>query len=106
MSGLIASQTRGWPSAAPPGMSVAPSQATRRWETRTISGGAIMAGAGTDYAVFMISRYHDYLRRGAEFDAAVTSAMMRSVSGLTGNISPVKRCATPSGPTYTLSPSR
>ncbi|CAJ1586320.1 RND family transporter [[Mycobacterium] wendilense] len=37
---------------------------------------AIMAGAGTDYAVFMISRYHDYLRRGADFDEAVTSAMM------------------------------
>jgi RND superfamily putative drug exporter len=26
---------------------------------------AIMAGAGTDYAVFLISRYHDYLRSGA-----------------------------------------
>ena len=25
---------------------------------------AIMAGAGTDYAVFLISRYHDYLRLG------------------------------------------
>lgn len=25
---------------------------------------AIMAGAGTDYAVFLISRYHDFLRRG------------------------------------------
>ncbi|MGE2731490.1 RND family transporter [Mycolicibacterium vaccae] len=37
---------------------------------------AIMAGAGTDYAVFMISRYHDYLRSGAEFDQAVRSAMM------------------------------
>ncbi|KWX56858.1 RND family transporter [Mycobacterium sp. NAZ190054] len=37
---------------------------------------AIMAGAGTDYAVFMISRYHDYLRSGAEFDQAVKSAMI------------------------------
>ena len=37
---------------------------------------AIMAGAGTDYAVFMISRYHDYLRAGAGFDQAVKSAMM------------------------------
>ena len=27
---------------------------------------AIMAGAGTDYAVFLISRYHDYLRLGRE----------------------------------------
>ena len=25
---------------------------------------AIIAGAGTDYAVFLISRYHDYLRHG------------------------------------------
>ena len=25
---------------------------------------AIIAGAGTDYAVFLISRYHDYVRRG------------------------------------------
>ncbi len=37
---------------------------------------AIMAGAGTDYAVFLISRYHDYLRSGAEFDDAVRSAMI------------------------------
>ena len=25
---------------------------------------AIIAGAGTDYAVFLISRYHDYVRLG------------------------------------------
>jgi putative drug exporter of the RND superfamily len=37
---------------------------------------AIMAGAGTDYAVFLISRYHDYLRLGHDFDQAVRAAMM------------------------------
>lgn len=37
---------------------------------------AIMAGAGTDYAVFLISRYHDYLRSGAEPDEAVKRAMV------------------------------
>lgn len=37
---------------------------------------AIMAGAGTDYAVFFISRYHDYLRSGAEFDEAVRRALI------------------------------
>ncbi|HET9892164.1 MAG TPA: MMPL family transporter [Mycobacterium sp.] len=36
---------------------------------------AIMAGAGTDYAVFLISRYHDYLRSGADPDHAVKRAM-------------------------------
>ncbi|BBX89918.1 RND family transporter [Mycolicibacterium boenickei] len=36
---------------------------------------AIMAGAGTDYAVFLISRYHDYLRSGKNFDEAVRAAM-------------------------------
>ncbi|GJF15954.1 membrane protein [Mycolicibacterium cyprinidarum] len=37
---------------------------------------AILAGAGTDYAVFLISRYHDYLRSGADFDQAVKAAMV------------------------------
>jgi RND superfamily putative drug exporter len=32
---------------------------------------AMLAGAGTDYAVFLISRYHDYLRLGATSDEAV-----------------------------------
>lgn len=32
---------------------------------------AIMFGAGTDYAVFLISRYHDYIRQGADPDQAV-----------------------------------
>jgi putative drug exporter of the RND superfamily len=37
---------------------------------------AIMAGAGTDYAVFLISRYHDHVRLGADFDQAVKGAMI------------------------------
>ncbi|MCV7259845.1 MMPL/RND family transporter [Mycobacterium shimoidei] len=37
---------------------------------------AIMAGAGTDYAVFLISRYHDYLRLDPDFDRAVKRAMI------------------------------
>jgi RND superfamily putative drug exporter len=37
---------------------------------------AIMAGAGTDYAVFLISRYHDYLRSGEAFDQAVKRALI------------------------------
>jgi len=37
---------------------------------------AVLVGAGTDYAVFLISRYHDYVRHGAESDAAVKSALM------------------------------
>lgn len=37
---------------------------------------AMIAGAGTDYAVFLISRYHDYLRDGADFDDAVRRALI------------------------------
>jgi RND superfamily putative drug exporter len=36
---------------------------------------ALVAGAGTDYAVFLISRYHDYLRLGEETDRAVVKAL-------------------------------
>ncbi len=36
---------------------------------------AMIAGAGTDYAVFLISRYHDYVRRGAGPDDAVRQAL-------------------------------
>lgn len=36
---------------------------------------AMLAGAGTDYAVFLISRYHDYLRSGQQSDAAVRDAL-------------------------------
>ena len=35
----------------------------------------MIAGAGTDYAVFLISRYHDYLRHGADSDQAVKRAL-------------------------------
>jgi putative drug exporter of the RND superfamily len=35
----------------------------------------MMVGAGTDYAVFLISRYHDYIRQGEENDAAVTKSL-------------------------------
>ena len=36
---------------------------------------AMLAGAGTDYAVFLVSRYHDYLRKGTDSDAAVRNAL-------------------------------
>ncbi|MBX9639768.1 MAG: MMPL family transporter, partial [Mycobacteriaceae bacterium] len=40
---------------------------------------AMIAGAGTDYAVFLISRYHDYLRRGADFDPDYDEAVRRAL---------------------------
>jgi RND superfamily putative drug exporter len=36
---------------------------------------AIVVGAGTDYAVFLISRYHDYVRLGADSNEAVQKAL-------------------------------
>ena len=36
---------------------------------------AMMIGAGVDYAVFLISRYHEYLRQGLDSDDAVARAM-------------------------------
>jgi putative drug exporter of the RND superfamily len=36
---------------------------------------AMMIGAGVDYAVFLISRYHEYLRDGLESDEAVAKAL-------------------------------
>ena len=36
---------------------------------------AMIAGAGTDYAVFLISRYHDYVRRGESPGDAVRQAL-------------------------------
>jgi RND superfamily putative drug exporter len=35
----------------------------------------MMLGAGTDYAVFLISRYHEYLRMGDESDVALVRAL-------------------------------
>jgi len=35
-----------------------------------------VVGAGTDYAVFLISRYHEYLRTGADSDVAVQKALI------------------------------
>ncbi|OBF26001.1 hypothetical protein A5724_32345 [Mycobacterium sp. ACS1612] len=35
----------------------------------------VMIGAGVDYAVFLISRYHDYVRQGIESKEAVARAM-------------------------------
>jgi putative drug exporter of the RND superfamily len=35
----------------------------------------MMVGAGTDYAVFLISRYHDYVRLGEDTDKAVVKAL-------------------------------
>ena len=34
---------------------------------------AMIAGAGTDYAVFLISRYHDYVRLGRRLRPAPSS---------------------------------
>lgn len=36
---------------------------------------AVMIGAGTDYAVFLVSRYHDYVRQGLNSDQAVKRAL-------------------------------
>ncbi len=50
---------------------------------------AIMAGAGTDYAVFLISRYHDYLRSGADFDDALKRALISIGKVITASASTV-----------------
>jgi putative drug exporter of the RND superfamily len=36
---------------------------------------AMIVGAGTDYAVFLISRYHEYIRSGTDSDEAVQQAL-------------------------------
>jgi putative drug exporter of the RND superfamily len=50
---------------------------------------AIMAGAGTDYAVFLISRYHDYLRSGDSSDEAIKRALISIGKVITASASTV-----------------
>jgi RND superfamily putative drug exporter len=50
---------------------------------------AIMAGAGTDYAVFLISRYHDYLRLGENHEAALKKALVSIGKVITASASTV-----------------
>ena len=42
---------------------------------------AMIFGAGTDYAVFLISRYHEYIRSGTDSDLAVQKALS-SIGGV------------------------
>jgi RND superfamily putative drug exporter len=49
----------------------------------------MMAGAGIDYAVFLISRYHDYLRAGADSDQAVIKALTSIGKVITGSAATV-----------------
>jgi putative drug exporter of the RND superfamily len=50
---------------------------------------AIMAGAGTDYAVFLISRYHDYLRLGESQETALKKALISIGKVITASASTV-----------------
>ena len=49
----------------------------------------MMAGAGIDYAVFLISRYHDYLRLGLDSGHAVVSALASIGKVITGSAATV-----------------
>jgi putative drug exporter of the RND superfamily len=49
----------------------------------------MMAGAGIDYAVFLISRYHDYLRQGMPSDQAVVTALTSIGKVITGSAATV-----------------
>jgi putative drug exporter of the RND superfamily len=49
----------------------------------------MMMGAGTDYAVFLFSRYQEYLRQGVESDAAVVSALATIGEVITGSAATV-----------------
>jgi putative drug exporter of the RND superfamily len=43
---------------------------------------AMIAGAGTDYAVFFISRYHDYVRRDAASEEDPSDAVTRALASV------------------------
>jgi putative drug exporter of the RND superfamily len=43
---------------------------------------AMIAGAGTDYAVFFISRYHDYVRRDSASDEDPSHAVTRALASV------------------------
>jgi RND superfamily putative drug exporter len=49
----------------------------------------MMAGAGIDYAVFLISRYHDYLRLGMDSGQAVVTALASIGNVITGSAATV-----------------
>jgi putative drug exporter of the RND superfamily len=49
----------------------------------------MMAGAGIDYAVFLISRYHDYLRLGLDSGEAVVKALASIGKVITGSAATV-----------------
>jgi putative drug exporter of the RND superfamily len=49
----------------------------------------MMAGAGIDYAVFLISRYHDYLRAGVDSGQAVVEALASIGKVITGSAATV-----------------
>jgi len=49
----------------------------------------MMAGAGIDYAVFLISRYHDYLRLGMDSDQAVFKALTSTGKVIAGSAATV-----------------
>jgi len=49
----------------------------------------MMAGAGIDYAVFLISRYHDYLRLGMDSGQAVVNALASIGNVITGSAATV-----------------
>ena len=49
----------------------------------------MMAGAGIDYAVFLISRYHDYLRLGLDSGQAVVRALASIGKVITGSAATV-----------------
>ena len=50
---------------------------------------AMIVGAGTDYAVFLISRYHEYIRSGADSDLAVQKALSSICKVIAGSAATV-----------------